>query len=85
MIALFNNNVYRNDGDPAFAGAGQRGANIMEIDPGDNTTSVVYGDGPEQALYSAIRKLDVTARGGYLITDIQIGSRLCIHCSVFPT
>jgi hypothetical protein len=77
-FVLFNDNLYPS----AFERVGSyrmqadipRVTNIMEVNPASNEAKVIYGGRPGQELLSVVRgKVDVTPRGGLLITEAQGG------------
>jgi len=76
-IMLFNNNVYETmfgatkDVSPVSA---PRVSNIADINPATGAFRVLYGDKAGQELLSVIRgKVDMTPRGGLLITEFEGG------------
>lgn len=79
QIVVFNNNIYRS----AAAGpidwlitpvTTPRISNLMQINPGTNAASVVYGMREDQELLSIVRgKIDPTPRHGFLVTEFDGG------------
>lgn len=67
-ISVFNNNT---DGD---GGAVFGGSSIIEIDPGDRSFSVVYGEGPDQEFYTEVRgRHQPLDNGNMLIAEYGAG------------
>jgi hypothetical protein len=76
-IVVFNNNIHQTafgEGDQKTSLTAPRVSNIMEIDPATRESKVVYGGKPGQEFLSIVRgKVDVTPRGGLLITEAKGG------------
>jgi hypothetical protein len=76
-IVLFNNNIHQTafgDGYLKVSPTAPRVTNIMEVDPVTGESKVIYGSAPGQELLSVIKgKVELTRRGGLLITEAQAG------------
>jgi hypothetical protein len=76
-IVVFNNNTYDTDvGIDLHApqGSTPRTSNVSEVDPVSGEYRVLYGGSRGQELLSVLRgKMDVTPRGGLLITEFEGG------------
>jgi len=77
-LVVFNNNVYRTayGTDKSFRSNARapRVSNIMEIDMNTNEHKIIYGGRQNQAMLSIIRgKLELTPRGGLLVTEFDAG------------
>lgn len=77
-ITLFNNNTYLDAyGEDRFGVTGvhvPRISNIMELDISTGESSIVFGGKPGQEMLSVVRgKLELTPKGGYLVTEFDGG------------
>jgi hypothetical protein len=76
-IVLFNNNIYQS----AYAQRKHAGdiadlprSNIISFDPATGRHEIAYGGKSDQEFLSVVRgKVDLTPRGGFLITEFEAG------------
>jgi len=68
-ISIFNNNS-----DDTKTGRIFGGSNIIEIDPSNDKTTILYGDRPDQKIFTNIRgKHQALENGNLLITEFSAG------------
>jgi hypothetical protein len=71
-LVIFNNNVYETT--PTDPKTGPWRSHIVETNPATGELKVVFGEKPGQELLTVIRgKIDLTPRGGMLITEFEGG------------